>query len=92
MIIYLIFKKEDRAECSNYRGISLLPQAFKIYERILEGELRAAVEEKLNEAQYGFKPGRGTTDLTFTMKMLVEHLWIWKNNLIVYHVGNYGEP
>lgn len=39
-----IFKKGDRGERSNYSGISLLPHAFKIYERILGGRLRENVE------------------------------------------------
>ena len=55
-VICPVFKnKGDRAECGNYRGISLLPHITKIYERILERRLRCLVEDRLGEWQYGFR-------------------------------------
>jgi hypothetical protein len=33
-IIVSIYKKGDRKQCDNYRGITLLWQTLKIYERI----------------------------------------------------------
>ena len=44
-----IYKKGDKTNCSNYRGICLMPHALKVYERILEGRLRECVEQKLGE-------------------------------------------
>ena len=82
-IVCPIFKKGDRGECANYRGISLLSHALKIYERILEKKLRMMVEDKLNEAQHGFRPGRGTTNLTFTLKMMIEKNWEWNRQMYV---------
>ena len=35
-----VFKKGDKTECSNYRGMSLMSHALKVYERILEKRLR----------------------------------------------------
>ena len=57
-----VFKKGDKTECSNYRGISLMSHAFKVYERILEKRLRGHVEPKLGEWQSGFRLRRGTAD------------------------------
>ena len=75
-VICPVFKnKGDRAECGNYRGISLLPHITKIYERILERRLRSLVEERLGEWQYGFRPNRSTADLIFSMKMILEKTW-----------------
>ena len=48
-IICPVYKKGDKSECRNYRGISLLPHITKIYERILECRLHSCVEEKLGE-------------------------------------------
>lgn len=76
-LICRIFKKGDRTVCSNFRGISLLPHIGKTYERILEARLRVVVEEKLGEWQYSYRPGRGTTDLIFALRMLVEKAWEW---------------
>lgn len=72
MIICPVFKKGDRAECVNYRGILLLPNALKTYQRVLEKRTKTKTEHKSSEAQNGFRPGRGTKDLTFKMKMLIE--------------------
>jgi Reverse transcriptase (RNA-dependent DNA polymerase)/Endonuclease-reverse transcriptase len=75
-IICPIYKRKgDKADCGNYRGISLLPHITKIYERILERRLRSHVEEKLGEWQHGFRPNRSTSDLIFSMKMILEKTW-----------------
>jgi len=75
-VICPVFKnKGDRAECGNYRGISLLPHITKIYERILERRLRSQVEDGLGEWHYGFRPNRNTADLIFSMKMIFEKTW-----------------
>jgi len=59
-----VFKnKGDRADCGNYRGISLLPHTTKIHERILEWRLHSLAEERLGEWKYGFRPNRSTADL-----------------------------
>lgn len=74
-IICPIYKKKDKAECANYRGISLLSHASKVYERILERRLRNIVEGVLGECQCGFRPNRSVTDLIFTVKMIKEKCW-----------------
>ena len=71
------FKKSDKTECSNYRGISLMSHAFKVYERILEKRLRGHVEPKLGEWQSGFRSGRGTVDMIFTLKIIFLKSWEW---------------
>ena len=42
------------------------------YQRILEARLRKYVEPKLGEWHNGFLPGRGTTDMIFSLKMIFE--------------------
>ena len=76
-VIRPIQKKGDKTVCDNHRGITLLSHAGKIFTRILETRLRAIVEETLNDCQYGFRPGRSTTDPIFIMKMLLEKSWEW---------------
>ena len=78
-----IYKKGDKTACSNYRGISLMPHALKVYERMLEGRLRECIEEKLGEWQHGFRPDRGTIDLIFTLKMITEKTWEWNKEKYV---------
>ena len=71
-VICPIFKKGDNTVCSNYRGIALVSQAAKVFSRIFERRVRACVEDVLGEWQHGFRPGRGTIDLVFTMKIILE--------------------
>ncbi len=75
-VICPIYKnKGDFLKCENYRGISLLNDAFKIYESVLERRLRNIVEEKLGPWQHGFRRGNGTTDMTFVLRQLMEKHW-----------------
>ena len=82
-IICPIYKKDDRSECKNYRGISLLSHTGKVYERILERRLRNSIEDILEECQCGFRSNRGVIDLIFTMKMIMEKSWEWARDLYI---------
>ena len=79
-LICPIYKKGDKTNCNNYRGISFMSHAFKAYERILETRLRRYVEPKLGEWQNGFRPGRGTTDMIFSLKIIFEKSWEWNED------------
>ncbi|KAI8493246.1 hypothetical protein Bbelb_292500 [Branchiostoma belcheri] len=70
--IITIFKKGDRSVCGNYRGISLLSIAGKIFARVLLDRLLTVAEEVLPESQCGFRPSRGTTDMIFCARLLQE--------------------
>lgn len=66
-----IFKgKGDVQQCGNYRGIKLMCHTLKIWERIVENRLRQ--ESVISEEQFGFMPGRGTTDAVFAMRRVME--------------------
>uniref|UniRef100_A0A803TM72 ribonuclease H n=1 Tax=Anolis carolinensis TaxID=28377 RepID=A0A803TM72_ANOCA len=67
-----LFKKGDRTDCGNYRGISLLTSAGKILARILANRLLPVSEDTLPESQNGFRPSRGTVDMIFTARQLQE--------------------
>lgn len=61
-IIVPLYKKGERNAVKNYRGISLLSTAYKLYTEILRKILVEEVEEKriLPEGQAGFREGRST--------------------------------
>ena len=66
-----IYKNKGDAQCcGNYRGIKLMSHIIKVWERIIEGRLRNRVE--ISKQQYGFMPGKGTTDAMFALRMLME--------------------
>lgn len=70
--IVTVFKKGDKSDCDNYRGISLLSIAGKIITRILSNRLTDVSESFLPESQSGFRPSRGTIDMIFTARQLQE--------------------
>ena len=53
-------EKEDVMNCGSYRGVKLLEHGSKIIERVLERRIRVIVD--FDDAQFGFMPGKGTTD------------------------------
>ena len=70
-VLVPIFKeKGDIQECKNYRGIKLLTHTFKIWERVLDRRVRECTD--IHESQFGFMPGRSTTDAIFILKQTIE--------------------
>ena len=60
----------DIQECTNYRGIKLLTHTFKIWERVLDRQVRECTD--IHGSQFGFMPGRSTTDAIFILKQTIE--------------------
>ena len=72
-VIVPIWKgKGDIHDPGRYRGITLLSQALKFIERILDARVRHIVESKIGENQLGFRKGRGTDDGLFTNRQIIE--------------------
>ena len=70
-ILVPIYKnKGDAQSCTNYRGIKLMSHTLKIWERVVEERIRRLVA--ISEQQYGFMPGKSTTDAIFAVRMLIE--------------------
>ena len=67
-----IFKKGSKKLCSNYRGISLLSVPGKVYARVLLDRLKILTDPLIEEAQAGFRMGRGTRDHLFVMSQILE--------------------
>lgn len=72
LIVTIYKKKGDRAECGNHRGISLLAIAGKVLAKIILQRLQFITEEILPESQCGFRAGRSTADMIFTLRQLQE--------------------
>ena len=72
LIVALYKNKGSKPDCGNYRGISLLSIAGKIFARVVLNRLMAVSEANLPDAQCGFHPGRSTVDMIFTVKQVQE--------------------
>jgi hypothetical protein len=71
-VIMPIYKKGDKTDCSNYRGISLLSITYKILSNILSSRLTPYAEEITGDHQCGFQRNRSTTDHIFSIRQILE--------------------
>ena len=69
-ILNLFKGKGDALVRGNYRGLKLTEQVMKVLEGVLESAVRGMVD--VNKLQFGFMPGRGTTDAIFIARQLQE--------------------
>jgi hypothetical protein len=74
-IIVPVYKKGDKTDCSNYRGISLLSTTYKILSNILLSRLTRYAEEIIGDLQCGFRRNRSTTDHIFCIRQILEKKW-----------------
>ena len=74
-IVVPIYKKGEKINCSNYRGISLLLTSYKILSNIILGRLTPYVEEIIRDHQCGFRHNRSTIDQIFCIRQILEKKW-----------------
>ena len=67
-----MYKTGDRLDCTNYRPITLLNVAYKIFAIILNQRLVDTVETELGDYQPGFRPNRSTIDNIFMIRKIIE--------------------
>ena len=65
--------KEDIKECGNYWGMKLMSRTMILWEMVIETRTRK--EMTIAEQQFGFVPGRSTTDAIFRLRCC------WKSRL-----------
>ena len=79
-VIVNCFKgKGDALERGNDRGLKLVDQVMKVIERVIDKLLRERID--IDEMQFGFVPGRGTTDAIFLLRQLQEKYLGKRKNL-----------
>ena len=71
--------KGDALVCGSYRGIKLLEHVMKVLERVIESRVRKKVQ--INDMQFGFMAGKGTTDAIFIVRQLQEKYLAKKKDL-----------
>jgi hypothetical protein len=70
-ILVPIFKnKGDVQSCTNYRGIKLMSDTMKLWERIIEHRLRGVTNVTKN--QFDFMPERLTMEAIFLIRQLMD--------------------
>ncbi|XP_020806218.1 uncharacterized protein LOC110182509 [Drosophila serrata] len=79
-----ILKKGDATLRTNYRGISLLPVAYKVLTSVLCENLKPHAEALIGPYQCGFRPGKSTMDQIFTLRQILEKSY--ENQIDTYHL------
>jgi len=79
-VVLPIYKgKGGPRECGSYRGIKVLEHAMKVVERIFEHRIRQQIE--IDDMQFGFMKGKGTTDAIFVARQMQENFRVKGKNL-----------
>ncbi|KAI5640813.1 reverse transcriptase (RNA-dependent DNA polymerase) domain-containing protein [Phthorimaea operculella] len=72
VIVPLYKGKGSQLDCKNYRGISLLSVVGKLYAKVLIERVVKETDEKVWDAQAGFRKGMGCTDQVFSLRCIAE--------------------
>jgi hypothetical protein len=74
-VIIQIYKKGDKTDYINYRGISLLLTSYKILSNILLSRLSPYVDEIIGDHQSGIRRNRSTTDQILCIRQILQKKW-----------------
>jgi hypothetical protein len=83
-IVVPIHKKGDKTDCSNYRGISLLPTLYKIVSSIVLSRIIPYADEIIVDHRCEFRRNRSATDHIFYISQTLEKKWDY--NGTVHHL------
>ena len=97
--IAVLYKKKDRADPRNYRPITLLQGAYKIFTRVLAKRMQTVVHEFVSECQKGFVPKTLIAERTMLLNLIENyinertqrtprdfyHVWTWRKPLTAFH-------
>ena len=73
MSVYITLPKQPRAtECGNFRTISLMPHALKIFLKIIQARISSKIDSEVGPTQFGFRPGSGTREAIFCFNILAQ--------------------
>lgn len=73
-----IHKSGAKSNVSNYRGVSIMPNFAKVFEKIINYQLRLAVSSQLSKSQHGFLSSRNIE--TNLMELSIHAHEAFKNN------------
>ena len=76
-LIIKIQKKGDLSNCTNWRGIALLPLTSKVFSRMLLCRMKEALWNTLRQEHAGFRKGKSCPDQIFTLRQILEQSAEW---------------
>lgn len=82
-LIHPLHKKGSKTDPNNYRGISLLPIAYKILSKALLNRLEPQVDQHIGEYQAGFRKGRSCIEQIWNLKTIL-HIRRCRNTTVTF--------
>ena len=82
--LMMLFKKGDRLNCDNYRGVSIINSISKIYDYILCNRLTKWFSPEREQA--GAQPGRGCLEHIVTLRLIMNYCFKKRVKLFVAYV------
>lgn len=66
-----IFKSGKKCDVQNYRGVNVMPNVAKVFEKVLYNQLRLIIMPRINKNQHGFLTNRNieTNLMEFTLQI-----------------------
>jgi len=83
VVPYMEYKKREKSECSNHRGISLLNTVYKILATAINNRLKTYAEDMLRQEQNGFRRNMSTTENIFIMQQILEKCYEYNIEMYV---------
>ena len=81
--IITLYKKGDRADCSNYRPINLLSHVYKLLMTILYKRISHTLIESLQATQAAYQPKRGTIEQIQSLQQIIEKCQEYRVNAFI---------
>ena len=86
LVVPLWKGKEDRQDCSNYRGITLLSVTGKMLVHLLLTRIHTHLLKHQRLEQSGFTPGKSTIDRILVLHVLLERRREFRQGMLAAYV------
>ena len=71
-LIVVLYKKNSRLACGNYRPISLLSHFYKVFISIIASRVETDFYASFPDSQAAYQPGRGTIEQVIALEQIIE--------------------
>ena len=71
-LIVVLYKKNSRLDCGNYRLISLLSHIYKLFISIIANRVKNDLYASFPASQAAYQSGRGTIEQIFALEQIIE--------------------
>ena len=78
-----IFKKVDKTDTANYRGITVTAVVLRVIEHVLNRRQNAILDKSQSDRQKGFTAGHSSIDAALTLSECIAEAKNFKKPLIV---------